>query len=216
MAISRNTNTILDGSEVSNGQTRTGLSTQIVVLVNGNPVGAIQSFGGTQQRTTRPVMEVGTDGVIEIVPSGATTISLSIQRIVFDGLSLPEAFSRGFMNIAAQRIPFDIVVIDRFGGTSATDAYADSIVTTYKNCWFTNLSKTYSSSDYIVSESASVSCETVFSTKNNAPIGGTGVGFSDDPRTAGVQTDQAGIEQSVDSGEARGSMSTFDIINSTF
>ena len=159
-----NTQSVFDSS--GGGSTRTGLSTQIVVMVNGQPVGAIQSFGQTQQRSTRPITEVGTDGVIEIVPSSATQISLSIQRIMFDGLSLPEAFSRGFVNIAAQRMPFDIVVIDR-SNQDPSDAIGTGSerVTVYKNCWFTNLAKTFSSQDYIVSETASVRCETVYTFK---------------------------------------------------
>lgn len=191
-----NTQSVFDSS--GGGSTRTGLSTQIIVMVNGNPVGAIQSFGQTQQRSTRPITEVGTDGVIEIVPSSATQISLSIQRIMFDGLSLPEAFSRGFVNIAAQRIPFDIVVIDR-SATDPSNAIGtdNERVTVYKNCWFTNLSKTFSSQDYIVSETASVQCETVYSMKaiDSSPVADT-----QELRGLTAAEDEYGIEQLVDSG----------------
>ena len=209
MSISPNTNTVFDAGSI--GQTRTGLSTQIAILVNGEAVGAIQSFGQTQQRSTKPITEVGTDGVIEIVPSSATQITLSIQRMVFDGLSLTEAFKRGFMNIAAQRIPFDIVVVDRF--SSASDGDNEALVTIYKNCWFTNLAKTYSSQDYVISENASVSCETVYTTRGDlvTPVGGEGhLGNSN------IQTDTEGIEQEVDSGTFRGSMASRNIVNSTY
>tara|TARA_B100000579_G_C22827052_1_gene853770 strand:+ start:310 stop:945 length:636 start_codon:yes stop_codon:yes gene_type:complete len=210
MSKSPNTKTIFDDSSLGHGQTRTGLSTQIVVMVNGKPVGAIQSFGQTQQRQTRPISEVGTDGIIEIVPSSSTTISLSIQRIVFDGLSLPEAFSRGFNNIAAQRIPFDIVVIDRFSSSADTEA----ITTVYRNCWFTNLAKTFSASDYIISETASVSCEQVYTKigTTNVATKGNGHGIA-----AGVNDPEINtIEQAVDVGKTPGSMANRNIVNSTF
>ena len=125
--------------------------------------------------------------------------------MVFDGLSLPEAFSRGFVNIAAQRMPFDIVVIDRshitpdavVNGTDLTGNEGE-IVTVYKNCWFTNLSKTFSSQDYIISETASVSCETVY-TQNSA--GGALGGLGGQLRTdSNPQLDSSGYEQIVDSG----------------
>ena len=101
-----NTNSTLDS------KTRTGLSTQVLVYVNGEPVGAVQSLQITQNRPTKGIQEVGTDGLIEIVPSSATTYSVTCNRIVFDGLSLPESMARGYVNIAAQRIPFNIVIID--------------------------------------------------------------------------------------------------------
>lgn len=217
MSISPNTNTIFDaGASATNrgsGQTRTGLSTQIAILVNGEPVGAIQSFGQTQQRSTKPITEVGTDGVIEIVPSGATQVTLSIQRMVFDGLSITEAFKRGFMNISAQRIPFDIVVVDRF--SSANDGEATSLITVYKNCWFTNISKTYSSQDYVVSENASVSCETVYTTQGDGvtPVGGKG---HDIATNANIDIDNQGVEASVDSGVFRGSMANRNIVDATY
>ena len=212
MSISPNTNTVFDDPALGNGQTRTGLSTQIAILVNGEPVGAIQSFGQTQQRSTKPITEVGTDGVIEIVPSGAAQISLSIQRMVFDGLSITEAFKRGFMNISAQRIPFDIVVVDRF--SSADDADASSLITVYKNCWFTNISKTYSSQDYVVSENASVSCETVYTQRGDGtPVGGRG---HDITTNSGIDVDSAGIEAETDSGRLRGSLASRNIVNATY
>ena len=105
------TNSILDS-----GRSRTGLSTQIVVYANGEPVGAIQSFQESQSKSVKKIAEVGTDGFIEIVPQAPTGVNLNITRIAFDGLSITQAFSRGWRNITSQRIPFDIVVIDSFAG----------------------------------------------------------------------------------------------------
>jgi len=173
MADYPNTGTIFDNPG-SGGSTRTGLSTQIIVYVNGEPVGAIQSFQETQNRPLKRIGEVGTDGVIELVPNQQTTINLSVTRIVFDGLSLPEAFARGFRNIHAQRIPFSIVVIDKFTGDDKR-----SVVTTYHNCFFTSLTKTYQSSDYVISETAQVHAEYMTSERANKAVSESqGVGGS--------------------------------------
>jgi len=164
MADYPNTGSILDS------KTRTGLSTQIAILVNGTPVGAVQSFKESQTRAAKEIGEVGTDGFIEIVPQSQTKISLTLNRIVFDGLSLTEAFSRGFRNIAAQRIPFDIVVIDKF--SSSNDS--DWIVTTYHNCWFTSLGKAYNATDYVITEDAQVSAEYMSTARADDAVGRSG------------------------------------------
>ena len=67
-----NTGSILDS------KTRTSLSTQVLIYVNGEPVGAVQSLQIQQSRPLKAMQEVGTDGIIEIVPSGATTYSISL------------------------------------------------------------------------------------------------------------------------------------------
>jgi hypothetical protein len=167
------TGTIFDNPG-SGGSTRTGLSTQVIVYVNGEPVGAIQSFQETQTRPLKRIGEVGTDGFIEIVPQSQTQINLQVQRIVFDGISLPESFARGFRNIHAQRIPFDIVVIDKFTGVDER-----SVVTTYHNCFFASLGKTYSASDYVISENAQIQAEYMTSQRGNqAVVRSQGVGGS--------------------------------------
>lgn len=155
---------------VLDSTTRTGLSTQIVIMVNGNPVGAVQSFAENQNRTTKAISEVGTDGQIEIVPSASTTIELNVTRIVFDGLSVTEAFSRGFRNVASQRYPFDIVVFDKSGGGNA-DTW---ITTTYHNCWFKSIAKTYSAGDYVIQEQANISAEFMSTSQNTEPVANQG------------------------------------------
>ena len=149
-----NTGTLFDNPAVEGAKTRTSLSTQVVITVNGEPVGAVQRFQESQRRSNAKIKEVGTDGLIEIVPQSAADVTLTVNRMVFDGLSLPEAFSRGFRNIHAQRIPFDIVVIDRFTGTGN-----DAVVTTYHNCWFNSLSKSYAVDNYVIAEDAGIDVE---------------------------------------------------------
>ncbi len=188
--------------------TRTALSTQIIIRVNDEPVGAMQSFQERQQRASRRISEVGTDGTIEIVPNAPTQVSLTLNRVAFDGLSLPESFSRGFRNIHSQRIPFDIVVIDQFTGTGN-----DAVITTYHNCWFTQLGKQYQAETYVVIEDANVDVEFVSSVRGGAPVAlSQGVGGS--RQLAGTQLDS--VETGADSGQTRGSLDFPGLISAAF
>jgi hypothetical protein len=203
------THTIFDKAGATGGTTRTGLSTQIIVYVNGNPVGAIQSFQETQARQNKKIAEVGTDGWIEIVPQGPATVSLTVSRIVFDGLSLPEAFARGYKNIHAQRIPFEIQVFDKFAGEDD----AGKIVTTYHNCWFNNMSKQYQVNDYTITESANIDCEYVSCQRNGMPVAATqGVGGGRDI----LVTDTDSVEQAADKGDRRGTLDFPGLISAAY
>lgn len=190
--------------------TKTSLSTQIIVMVENEPVGAIQSFRETQTRSIKPINEVGTDGIIELVPQSPTKVSLQIDRMYFDGLSLPEAFSRGFRNLQSQRIPFDIVVIDQFTGTGN-----DAIITTYHNCWFNNLSISYTANDYTISQSASVDCEYVSTIRGGEAIAlsqGTGGGR----QIPSVQLDVAELAADSGANGTRGSLDYPGLISAAY
>jgi len=93
------------------------LSTQIVVQAADatgalHTVGAIQTLTPTETRPLIRISEVGTDGVLEIVPNAAFTIELAVTRLVFDYRRLPASFGKSFRHIHAQRLPFDIVMLD--------------------------------------------------------------------------------------------------------
>jgi len=162
------------GSPVSSSATSTGLSTQILVKVDGIAVGGIQTMNIDQRRPLKPITEVGTDGHIEVVPSGATTFEITISRIYFDRKTITEALGRQFINIQAQRYPFDIYVYD-FHNVSAstldssfdvadsdgTDGTVTSgvMVTVYENCWIGSKRESFTSSDYIITQDVSVTAE---------------------------------------------------------
>jgi hypothetical protein len=198
------TNSILDS-----GRSRTGLSTQIIIYANGEPVGAIQSFQESQSKSVKSITEVGTDGFIEIVPQAPTKVSLTITRIAFDGLSVTEAFSRGWRNITSQRIPFDIVAIDSFAG----DDFENAIVTTYHNCWFTSASRTFSSDNYVITENANMECEFVSTTR-----GGTSLADSttQNGRDISASTQRDAVEAAADTGARRGALDFPGIINAAY
>ncbi len=202
MATYPNTGSILDST------VHTALSTQIIILVNNEPVGAVQSFGETQSRTNIMIKEVGTDGVIEIVPQTAAEITLNVDRIVYDGLSITEAFARGFRNIQAQRIPFDIVVIDQFSGTGD-----DAVITTYHGCWFNSISKSYNVNDYVITENCGIDVEFVSTIRGGDAIAlSQGVGGG--RQNAGIQVDS--VELDADTGLRRGSLDAAGLISAAF
>lgn len=214
-----NTGTTLDAN---NGSPRTAstLSTQIIIKVGNNPVGALQRLSVTQNRSLQRIQEIGTDGVIEIVPNSATQYELRVERVVFDLLRLPEAFSRGFRFIAAQRVPFDIEVFDisnanenaRLGDDPGSDA--NVVGMTYKNCWFNSYETPFAADNYVITESANIWCETAFV--------GSGLGQGENiPASGGLrgieaQVDGGGVEQEVNSGARIGSLSASGLVNSFF
>jgi hypothetical protein len=205
------------GTNLDLGRTASGLSTQIIVKIGNNPVGALQELTVNQARPLARVGEIGTDGVIEIVPHGPTTIELSITRLVFDQLRLPEAFSRGFRFIAAQRIPFDIEIYDissaspPASGSNAPNM-AGSVAMVYKNCWFERYSTPYRSGDYLITETASVWAETgnLVSPTDASGIPVNQLGLNSNPY------DTTGIESSVNTGKRLGSMDASGLWNSVF
>ena len=162
-----------------------GLSTQIVIEAQGNdgifyPVGAVQNFAVTETRTITPIVEVGTDGIIELVPTAAATYALTVNRMVFDYQRLPASFQRGFRHLQAARLPFDLVVRDynpyrevgNFEG-----GLANAIVTRWVNCWIASYGYTYDNSNFLITENATISCETVF---DNVPSGTTDIAVGGD------------------------------------
>lgn len=160
------------GSRLSSSISTT-LSTQIIIQVEMNdgsvePVGAVQSLSEKQSRGLARIVEIGTDGVIEIVPNKATEFTLSLERTVFDGLSLPEAFGRGFRNIQAQRFPFNIQVVDVSAGIVDSQGVVgkdSTVITTYHNCWFSSTSTPVKADNYIIMQSAEVWCEFITSVR---------------------------------------------------
>lgn len=172
-----------------------GLSTLITVKVGNTTVGALQALTINQKRDVAKWQEIGTDGFVENHPKTAANISLSVQRIVFDGLSITEAFSRGFFNLQAQRIPFDIQVIDRQSGDGSS-----AIVHTFGSCWFTALTTPYKSENFLVTQSSEIDCLRVTTQRmgESAAVGGIrGIGYEFD--TIERSTDSKGAPGRLDS-----------------
>ncbi len=147
--------------------TRTGVSTNIIIQVDGNPIGAIQSLNINEDRSIKMIDEVGTDGHIDSVPDKSTNISGTCKRVRFDNLRVASAFSRGFVHVAAQRIPFDIVILDIFAADEDdADGFngSDNVITTViKNVWIKSIKVDYTSSDFVISENMDWTAEHIYS-----------------------------------------------------
>jgi hypothetical protein len=146
--------------------TRTALSTSIIIQVDNNPIGAIESLSVNETRTVGFIDEVGTDGHIDSAPSKATEITGSCKRTRFDGLRIAAAFSRGFVHVSAQRIPFDILILDLSAAEENDQGFmgADGVVTTViKNVWIKKIGYSYTKGDYHIAEDLDWEAETIYS-----------------------------------------------------
>jgi hypothetical protein len=192
-----NTGSILT-AEGGRNQTRTGVSTNIIIEVDGNAVGAVKQLSINEARNVVMIDEVGTDGHIDSVPQKSTDITGSCQRTRFDNMRIASAFSRGFVHAAAQRIPFDIIVKDIFAGNDPNA----TLITTIKNVWITKIAVTYRADDFVIVEDLDWSAEHIFTTlgANNNVTTGVGGG-----RAVPV-IDVNEFERAADRGERRGAI----------
>lgn len=198
-----NTGSIIEGPG-GRDATFTGISTNIVVRIGATAVGAIQKISVNEKRTVQPVDEVGTDGHIDSVPTKSTDYDGTCSRTRFERLRITEAFSRGFLHVKSQRIPFDIDIYDNWNGDGA-----NSIITTIKNVWITSISYTYSSTDWIIIDEMGWMAEDIYSTLNggNAATGGL----------LGANIMQLNsIERAADSGQRLGSLDAPNLITDFF
>ena len=157
MSQAANTGTTLTQLSGKN-KTSTGLSTNIIIMVEGKAVGGIQSMSIQEARTIKMVDEVGTDGHVDSAPQSSTNISGSCQRIRLDRLRVTEAFSRGFVHIGSQAYPFDIVILDR--QKSDTGAQISTVI---KNVWIKSLDYTVQQNDWIITETMGWEAERIYS-----------------------------------------------------
>lgn len=168
MAIAANTQSTLT---LPNGvnKTSTAISTNIIILVNNTPVGAVQSLNINEQRNIKMIDEVGTDGHVDSVPNQSTNITGSCERIRFDRLRIAEAFSRGFIHVQSQVYPFDIVILDKQKRDQGSQ-----ISTVIKNVWIRGINYTYSATDWVITDKMDWEAETIFSVLNggSSPIPG--------------------------------------------
>lgn len=192
--------------DVSTGRNRTGthVSTNINILVNGIAVGAIKKLDVREARSVSKISEVGSDAVIDSVPNKAVDVTGSCTRTRFDGQRIAEAFLRGFVHVAAQRLPFDIEIQDNFKG----DANSGSmIITTIRNIWITEISYGYNSDDFVIVDSMNWTAEALDSVLSS---GGPVVG---DVNSRGVPLIINPFERQADLGIYRGALDAPGLLN---
>lgn len=200
MSRAPNTDSLLTNDEGFN-RTGTGVSTNIIVIVDDIKVGAIKSLNIREARSITQIDEVGTDGHVDSVPSKSTNITGSCSRTRFDGLRIAPAFERGFIHAGSQRIPFDIEIQDIFLSTDPNEA----LVTVIKNIWISEIAVTYRADDFVIVEDMNWEAEDIFSFFANAQGQPAATTFLDGMREIPIKTINP-FEQSADSGNRRGAL----------
>lgn len=213
MANAPNTQSTLGLPDGTN-KTSTALSTNIIIMVNNQPVGAVQSLSVQERRNIKTIDEIGTDGHIDSVPNQSTTITGTCNRIRFDRLRIAEAFSRSFIHARSQAYPFDIYLFDR---QKRDQAY--EIVTVIKNVWINSIETNYQATDFVIADTMGWTAETIYShlTGDKGPVargGERGIQFSKDI-PMGINNSAKNIEQLVDTGNSfrRGSLDAAGLID---
>ncbi len=158
MADTRWTNTNVYDPE-GNNATKTHLSTNIIIKVDGKPVGAVKTLSVTESRSIQRIGEIGTDGFIDSAPNRSTEVGVRCSRVRFARQRIAEAFGRGFVHPGAQRIPFDIEILDVFNDKDP----ANAVTTVIENCWISNMAYNYSSEDFVISEDMDLVAERIYS-----------------------------------------------------
>ena len=206
MALTSSTGSSILNSNGSNG-TFVGLSTNIIIKIGTQSVGAVQELQVTEARDIKMIDELGYDGHIDSAPVSATNITGSCTRIRYDRLRMAEAFARGYLHVSAQRIPFDMLIIDKWNGDAQ-----NAVLTTIKNVWITQIGYTYSAGNFIITDNMSWSAETIYSTQNgtNAATGGA----------RGILFNKDSVELETDRGARRGALTNVEgetaLINTAF
>ena len=157
MANASNTGSTLGLASGAN-KTSSALSTNIIIQVNGQSVGAIQSISVNETRAIKFIDEVGTDGHVDSSPSASSGISGNCTRIRFDRLRIAEAFGRGFIHARSQVYPFDIHILDKQKRDSNSH-----ITTIIKNVWIKGIQTTYQAGDWVISDQMDWEAETIYS-----------------------------------------------------
>lgn len=192
--------------------TQTAVSTNILITVGPNPVGAIQTLEVRETRPLKMIDEVGTDGHIDSVPRQSTNISGRCERIRFNRMRISEAFSRSFVHASSQRYPFDIVIIDEWNGNALNPAdTSQDIITTIQNVWIGEISYTYQVSDWVIMDHMNFEAEAIFSHLGGgstpAAQGGTG------NLPLAILSPTSDIEQAADVGQTRGGLNSPGLIS---
>jgi hypothetical protein len=202
----------IGGDSQGRNRIRTSLSTNIIIQVNGSPIGAIQTLSYNETRPIKMIDEVGTDGHVDGVPNQSTSIKGDCTRIKFDNLSIAAAFSRGFVHASAQRIPFDIHIIDIFSANendaSGFEADDATVITVLKKVWIASISRDFKTSEFAISERMSFEAQTVYSFMNNGNSAVPAVGAR---ILAGTDIDA--FEQQADTGLRLGALDAAGLIN---
>lgn len=165
-----------------NGGSLAITSTNIYVYSNGMKVGFVQSASPSESRNIVKVQELGTEGVIQSVPSNTNGGQLTVSRLavyngnLFSALGLTRAggfvgkqgsdtsnsnsiqdanyrtFGNPFKTLKDQRVPLEIQVKTRMPAGENQAWLTD----TYLDCWLSSYSKSIAAGTITVTEQATI------------------------------------------------------------
>lgn len=160
-------------------------STNIEVFSNGMRVGLIQSLTPSESRTIVKLQELGTEGVVQSVPSNTNGGQLAITRFaiynnnLFNSLGLTrdgkfttdnlgstskdnkyKTFANPFKTLKDQRVPLEIQVKTKMPSDSDETSY---LIETYVDCWLSTYSKSIAANTITISEQATIQYSDVIS-----------------------------------------------------
>ncbi|MNV26091.1 hypothetical protein D3C71_1172050 [compost metagenome] len=164
-----------------NGGALAVTSTNIYVYSNGMKVGFVQSASPSESRNIVKVQELGTEGIIQSVPSNTTGGQLTVSRLavyngnLFAALGLTRTglfvgkqgsdtsnsntiqddtyrtFGNPFKTLKDQRVPLEIQVRTRYPGDKQA-----WVIDTYLDCWLSSYSKSIAAGTITVTEQATI------------------------------------------------------------
>ena len=166
-------------------------TTNISVWCNGSRVGVIKKFSVKEQRTNEKLKELGTEGVVQIVPGNTKGGTIDIERIalynsnIFNALGLTrygtfqkkqnydpftsgdDTYHRPTANTFSN--PFKTLKDQRVPIEIQTrtqlDGDADAwYVETYVDCWISSFSRSIAAETITISESVTAEYSDVFAT----------------------------------------------------
>ena len=180
-----NTHRAIDMPGVPDGSEATKLAittTNVSIYSNDMKVGFVQSFTPSEQRDITPIQELGTEGVVQMVPGNTRGGTIQMQRValynsdIWNALGLTpsgkftkktdtnfikdDAFTRQnsgtygnpFRTLKDQRVPLEIRAHTIIPGSDAKK----TLIEIYYDCWISSYSKSIQVSQVWVSETVSI------------------------------------------------------------
>lgn len=145
-------------------------STNVDIELNGRKVGLIQSFQRQERRDTTPVSEIGTEGIVQLIPNNYQGGTLQVEhlriygRLFFETIGIydlgaPQSFIANFNPVAhlgQQRLPFAVKVSVRGAAKEDPSIINRRLVEVYHGCWLEDYSYSVRNGEITVSESAAI------------------------------------------------------------
>lgn len=162
-------------------------NTNIEIYSNGMRIGFVQQFQVQEQRQIIPVQELGTEGVVQMVPANTNGGTITLQRIAIFNANLYNALGltptglfaqtsdqipnsatvyssttntlgNPFKTLKEQRVPLELMV-----KTKLPDINNTYYIDTYIDCWLQSYGKQIASSGVTITENATISYSDIYS-----------------------------------------------------